>query len=300
MKNHAVKNIGGLLFVLVFAGAAVSLAQPAQFKIPITFTAASGPPHSITIRFGVSGDGPGGVIPDNTYGVDLGSQFGAYEEFSLPPPPPTPIFDVRFKDIPSRGFPPFPLGLDTGVEGDYRGFLSSSQIDSYLVALDGTDLESNPLIVSWPGNLGNHGTGWILKSALDLFPSVDMLSTTSATISGQLAGAGSLLIIKTGASGTTAVEPATGGLPLTFALEQNFPNPFNPSTTIRFRVSSADHVSLKVFDVLGREAESLVNERLQPGRYEVVWNARGMASGAYLCTLRAGSFFAARTLMLMR
>ncbi|MEK6571634.1 MAG: phosphodiester glycosidase family protein, partial [Bacteroidota bacterium] len=70
-------------------------------------------------------------------------------------------------------------------------------------------------------------------------------------------------------------------IPGAFILYQNYPNPFNPSTRIRFEVAGSGYVSLKVYDVLGREITTLVNEIKQRGTYEVEWDARGLASGVY-------------------
>ncbi|MFQ6115368.1 MAG: choice-of-anchor B family protein, partial [bacterium] len=75
------------------------------------------------------------------------------------------------------------------------------------------------------------------------------------------------------------VENQYANIYQSFRLEQNFPNPFNPSTTIRFVVPTTVEVTLKIFDTLGREVETLVNNKLDPGEYEVEWNATGMASG---------------------
>ncbi|MBX2992952.1 MAG: T9SS type A sorting domain-containing protein [Bacteroidetes bacterium] len=75
-----------------------------------------------------------------------------------------------------------------------------------------------------------------------------------------------------------------------FALHQNYPNPFNPTTTIRFEIPHASFVTLKVFDLLGREVKTLVDEVMQPGSYERVFNAEELASGVYLYRLRAGNF----------
>lgn len=77
-------------------------------------------------------------------------------------------------------------------------------------------------------------------------------------------------------------------LPQQFSLEQNFPNPFNPSTNIKYEIPSTGHVALRVFDMLGREVAALVNEQKQPGTYTVEWDASGMASGVYLYRLHAG------------
>ncbi|MBI5474121.1 MAG: T9SS type A sorting domain-containing protein [Ignavibacteriae bacterium] len=75
-----------------------------------------------------------------------------------------------------------------------------------------------------------------------------------------------------------------------FELGQNYPNPFNPSTNIRFTIKSSQFTILKVFDVLGREVASLVNEELNPGSYERVFDGSRFASGVYFYRLHSGSF----------
>jgi glucuronoarabinoxylan endo-1,4-beta-xylanase len=98
---------------------------------------------------------------------------------------------------------------------------------------------------------------------------------------------------------STSVEQVSAG-PASFSLEQNYPNPFNPSTTLRFQVPKTGFVSLKVFDLLGREEASLVDEQLQGGTYQVKWDASGCASGMYLCTLRSGNVVESRKLALVK
>jgi photosystem II stability/assembly factor-like uncharacterized protein len=85
-----------------------------------------------------------------------------------------------------------------------------------------------------------------------------------------------------------------------FRLEQNYPNPFNPSTKIGFRVPGSGLVSLKVFDVLGREVRTLVNEKLETGSYETTFDARGLASGVYYYRIQAGNFVETKKLLLLR
>jgi len=89
-------------------------------------------------------------------------------------------------------------------------------------------------------------------------------------------------------------------MPAAFNLYQNYPNPFNPSTHIRFSVQGSALTSLKVYDILGREVATLVNEVKQPGRYEVTWNATGYASGVYFYRLKAGSFVQTKRMLLLR
>jgi hypothetical protein len=81
------------------------------------------------------------------------------------------------------------------------------------------------------------------------------------------------------------------GLPKEFALYQNYPNPFNPSTTIRYELPKEAMVTLKVYNILGEEVETLVNSLQLSGRYEIVWNASRYASGFYICRIETSSGF---------
>jgi hypothetical protein len=106
---------------------------------------------------------------------------------------------------------------------------------------------------------------------------------------------------------STGVALTAQGLPQSFALQQNYPNPFNPSTHIRFsvgqenrRMGEAEKVWLMVFDVLGREVATLVNEVRPPGEYEVVFDASHLASGVYYYRLSGGSFVSTRKMILLR
>ncbi|HET6272287.1 MAG TPA: M28 family peptidase [Bacteroidota bacterium] len=94
-------------------------------------------------------------------------------------------------------------------------------------------------------------------------------------------------------------EPG-GGRPFTFRLEQNYPNPFNPMTNIGFEVNGSGVVSLKVFDVLGREIATLVDEAKFPGRYDVVWDATTAASGFYFYTLRSDGKVTTKRMLLVK
>ncbi|MEM8599095.1 MAG: T9SS type A sorting domain-containing protein, partial [Bacteroidota bacterium] len=89
-------------------------------------------------------------------------------------------------------------------------------------------------------------------------------------------------------------------LPTTFALGGNYPNPFNPTTTIRYDLPSTEHVTLEVYDVAGRRVAVLLNGEQAPGFHEVRWDAGTFASGVYLYRLQAGSFTATKRMVLMR
>jgi hypothetical protein len=89
-------------------------------------------------------------------------------------------------------------------------------------------------------------------------------------------------------------------LPTLFELSQNFPNPFNPSTNINYRLPVAADVILKVYDVLGREVKTLVNGHQTAGIYSVKFNASNLASGVYFYTLQAGSYHDTKKLLLLK
>jgi photosystem II stability/assembly factor-like uncharacterized protein len=91
-----------------------------------------------------------------------------------------------------------------------------------------------------------------------------------------------------------------GSAPLEFVLVQNYPNPFNPATRIQYSVRGSGFVSLKVYDVLGREVRTLVNENLQAGSYAMTFDATGLASGIYFYRLQAGEFVDTKRLVLLK
>jgi phosphatidylserine/phosphatidylglycerophosphate/cardiolipin synthase-like enzyme len=96
------------------------------------------------------------------------------------------------------------------------------------------------------------------------------------------------------------IERTSDQVPRTTSLSQNYPNPFNPRTAIRFQLSAVSHVTLKVFDLLGREVADLVDEQKGPGTYTATWDARGLASGIYFYRLQAGAFVASKKMLLLK
>ena len=88
--------------------------------------------------------------------------------------------------------------------------------------------------------------------------------------------------------------------PLSFKLEQNFPNPFNPTTSIQYSIASMQFVELKIFNVLGQEIETLVNEEKPAGNYRVEFNAAELPSGVYFYRINAGSFNQVRKMLLIK
>jgi hypothetical protein len=91
-----------------------------------------------------------------------------------------------------------------------------------------------------------------------------------------------------------------GGVPKSFNLSQNYPNPFNPATKIKFAIPQSSLVTLKVYDILGKEVTSLVNQNLNAGNYEVDFNAINLSSGSYFYKISAGDFTSIKKMVLIK
>jgi len=100
--------------------------------------------------------------------------------------------------------------------------------------------------------------------------------------------------------GATNVEPISIDMPSTYLLQQNYPNPFNPNTTISFSIPTSEFVTLKVYDVLGREIATLVNENLSAGSYSYNFDAKNLTSGVYLYKLQAGKYSETKKMLLSK
>jgi hypothetical protein len=101
------------------------------------------------------------------------------------------------------------------------------------------------------------------------------------------------------ASVITSVNDIPIHLPTDYALSQNYPNPFNPSTTIRYDLSKATNVTLKIFNALGQEVALLVNERKDAGSYQETWNAN-VPSGIYFYRLQSGEYVETKKMIVLR
>jgi hypothetical protein len=107
-------------------------------------------------------------------------------------------------------------------------------------------------------------------------------------------------IIKYSLKDLTAVAPVKLGIPANFSLAQNYPNPFNPSTIINYSIPKAVLVTIKVYDILGREVEVLVYEVKPAGNYSVQFSGNNLASGIYFYRMQAGSFAQTKKLLLLK
>ncbi len=122
---------------------------------------------------------------------------------------------------------------------------------------------------------------------------------------------GPLLVLQTVSSQTyllhpllqwwmTDVDLVSSQIPIQFDLKQNYPNPFNPSTVIRFQIPKGEYVILKIYDPIGREVETLVDEFVHPGFYDVTWDSKNHASGIYFYKLISKGFSATNKMILLR
>ncbi len=115
-----------------------------------------------------------------------------------------------------------------------------------------------------------------------------------------LTGSGADIIKYTGELPVSIAEDNRTEIPKEFSLLQNYPNPFNPTTRIRYDVPRESRIVLKIYDVLGAEVATLVNERLAPGKYTAEWNAGQSASGVYIYRMDAEGFSASKKLILVK
>jgi hypothetical protein len=145
----------------------------------------------------------------------------------------------------------------------------------------------------------------------DVLPTITSNSLNCVRFSGTNVGwivGDNGVILKTTTGGITFEQESTVDIPSNFKLFQNYPNPFNPNTIIRYTIPRGspigafgdDKVTLKVYDIIGREIETLVNENLKPGTYEVKFDGSKLASGVYFYKLQAGDFQETKKLILLK
>ena len=99
---------------------------------------------------------------------------------------------------------------------------------------------------------------------------------------------------------SVGIHQISSAVPEQFSLSQNYPNPFNPSTNLEFEISKPGFVSLKVFDILGKEVALLINENLLPGSYKTEFDGNNLSSGIYFYTIKAGDFTETKKMTLIR
>ena len=143
----------------------------------------------------------------------------------------------------------------------------------------------------------NGGTNWVSQTT-PVNTSYTYIRFVNANTGWAVGGNGT--IIKTTDGGNpVGIEPVKYSLPLNYSLSQNFPNPFNPSTSIKFDIPKAGNVSLKIYDITGKEVYS-VNEFKPAGQYEFTFDASNYASGLYFYKIEAFNFTATKKMLLVK
>ncbi|NWG28045.1 MAG: TIGR03790 family protein [Ignavibacteriaceae bacterium] len=194
-------------------------------------------------------------------------------DWSMPPPVPELGFDARF---------------------NYGEIIKVVSIDSGIVDLE-INVESNayPITLAWELNpengieysfIGDSGLGKISKiNIIDGQTKFNKNAQGSIQLFGKVSDSFTL-----------------NQVPNKFELYQNYPNPFNPVTTIKYDIIKSKDVKLAVYDILGREVATLVNEQQQPGSYEVKFDASNVSSGIYFYQLKAGDFIDTKKMILIK
>jgi photosystem II stability/assembly factor-like uncharacterized protein len=171
---------------------------------------------------------------------------------------------------------------------DLKGVWTMNGINVVAVGGGGTVIVSN--------NSGTTWTGVATDATVDLF-AVHFSDIDRGTIVGDKG-----MVLRTVASGTiSAVElPEIASVPTEFSLAQNYPNPFNGSTTIEFALSKTSPVVVKVFDLLGRDVATLVDDMKVQGTYRIRWDSKSLPSGVYFYRLTVGEFIITKKMMLLK
>ena len=173
------------------------------------------------------------------------------------------------------------------MENHYTVLISQIQIMGWAVGSYGTIITTTDGGVNWTSQESR--TGYDLNS---------VYFTDSNT--GWAVGRSGTILHTTNGGATFVEEEELNEIPTEFLLTQNYPNPFNPSTKIRYSVPQSSNVTIKVFDILGNEIETLVNEEKPVGTYEITWYAANLPSGIYFYKLQAGSFVETKKMILIK
>jgi len=208
-------------------------------------------------------------------------------------------------------------GSETGGAGFHRAF-KWTQSGGFEFNIAGNFSQGNA--VSGDGSIivGDYSSGAFRLSATGGLEELNQVYSTLLTTGSELYSIWDIssdgqILVGSGRNGITGQDEgyllAVDGInsvdesQLTlrnFVLHQNYPNPFNPSTSIQYQVSNISNISLKVYDVLGNEVATLVNEEKPAGSYEVNFNASKLSSGVYFYRIQAGSFVETKKMILLK
>jgi ligand-binding sensor domain-containing protein len=144
----------------------------------------------------------------------------------------------------------------------------------------------------------NSGTSWFNKNqGISVVPTTRALLITNNYI---FTGIDENSVWRRSYSEIIGIETLSTEIPSSFSLSQNYPNPFNPATNLEFEIPDPGFVSLKIYDLLGKEVVTLVNEKLNPGTYRFEFEADNLTSGVYFYRLTSGDFADTKRMMLIK
>ncbi len=165
-----------------------------------------------------------------------------------------------------------------------------------IVYRNGTLVSTNPRTITMPTGtgffVGGYTSGTGLSGKMDEFRLIRRAYTPAEVTASWNSDFGGC--------GLVGIEPVGNVMPETYKLSQNYPNPFNPTTNIKFSIPTSGNVKLVVFDVLGREVTTLVNEMKTAGNYVVDFDASSLSSGVYFYTLESGNFTQTKKMLLVK
>ncbi|MBL0106953.1 MAG: T9SS type A sorting domain-containing protein [Ignavibacteria bacterium] len=145
----------------------------------------------------------------------------------------------------------------------------------------------------------NGGINWINQTATQPGINYNSVYFTDSLTGWAVGDSGTILKTTTGGVLTNFTNTSSE-IPDKYFLSQNYPNPFNPVTNLEFGISELEFVSLKIFDVLGNEVSTLVNENKPAGRYEVTFNGADFPSGVYFVRMESGDFMDVKRMVLIK
>lgn len=172
---------------------------------------------------------------------------------------------------------------------------------AYLAVRDSSVIAFAKIAETDPNSLfisHNYGKSW--EAFMDGLPTYNDIQGLSISDSSIILGTWNGIWYRSLSDIITSVNFRTKDPSQSYLLAQNFPNPFNPSTTIRYALPSSAHVKLTIHDILGREIATLVNDEQSAGWKEVRWNVSGFASGMYLVRMNVNNFTETMKILLMR
>ncbi len=188
----------------------------------------------------------------------------------------------------------------------FNAFTKSININGSLVqALESKPGEAKFFFNSPKALSGNFNPGNFILSFLNNSIPVGSVIKSSFSINGNPQQQGPTLTFGKNGLIVTGIDNTPGSLPKEFSLSQNYPNPFNPTTEINYQLPKAANVSIKIYNMLGQEVKTLVDEQKPAGSYNIQWNGRNnsgeqVSSGAYIYRIVAGDFVTAKKMIFLK